>query len=169
MIRTEAESVVGRGGAGVSLAPDDLRAIVTEALAPVPAGARVLAIVPDRTRDDNTHLLVPIASQILERKNIARLDALVAQGTHPPMTEAQKCEKVGYGNGHMPGLERIFDHQWDRAADLVTLGELTADRVKALTGGLIAESVPVRLNSLLAPGLYDYVLVFGATMPHEVA
>jgi hypothetical protein len=29
--------------------------------------------------------------------------------------------------------------------------------------------VPVRLNALLAPGLYDLVLVFGATMPHEVA
>src|SRR5882724_288909 len=31
------------------------------------------------------------------------------------------------------------------------------------------ESVPVRLNALLAPGKYDTVLVFGATMPHEVA
>ncbi len=38
-----------------------------------------------------------------------------------------------------------------------------------LTGGLINEAVDVRLNALLAPGLYDTVLVFGATMPHEVA
>jgi len=169
MIRTEAESVVGRGGAGVSLAPDDLRAIVTEALARVPAGARVLAIVPDKTRDDNTHLLLPMASQVLGEKKVGRLDALIAQGTHPPMTDAQKREKIGYGSGQIPRLDRIFDHQWDRAADLVTLGTLAADRVKTLSVGLMEQAVPVQLNALLAPGIYDVVLVFGATMPHEVA
>src|SRR5216683_4595180 len=163
MIRTEAESVVGRGGAGVSLAPDDLRAIVTEALARVPAGARVLAIVPDKTRDDNTHLLLPMASQVLGEKKVGRLDALIAQGTHPPMTDAQKREKIGYGSGQIPRLDRIFDHQWDRAADLVTLGTLAADRVKTLSGGLMEQAVPVQLNALLAPGIYDVVLVFGAT------
>src|SRR5258705_11129449 len=31
------------------------------------------------------------------------------------------------------------------------------------------ETVPVRINALLAPGTYDTVLLFGATMPHEVA
>src|SRR5207253_1132207 len=50
-----------------------------------------------------------------------------------------------------------------------TLGELNADRVRELTGGLIEEAVDVRLNALLGPGIYDAVLVFGATMPHEVA
>src|SRR5207253_1810343 len=50
-----------------------------------------------------------------------------------------------------------------------TLGELNADRVRELTGGLIEEAMSVRLNALLSPGLYDTVLVFGATMPHEVA
>src|SRR5262249_25950256 len=56
-----------------------------------------------------------------------------------------------------------------RADQLVTLGELSAPRVAELTGGLMHEAVPVQLNSLLAPGRYDLVLVFGATMPHEVA
>lgn len=169
MSRAITESVVGQGSAGASLSPADLQVIMAQALSGVPRGARVLAIVPDRTRDDNTHLLMPLASQILATKSIARFDALVAQGTHPPMTDAQKREKIGYGPGPIPGLDRLFDHQWDRADQLVTLGELSADRVRTLTGGLISESVPVKLNSLLAPGVYDLVLVFGATMPHEVA
>ncbi|MGH8773494.1 MAG: lactate racemase domain-containing protein, partial [Burkholderiales bacterium] len=38
-----------------------------------------------------------------------------------------------------------------------------------LTGGLIKGAVSVNLNRLLAPGVYDTVLVFGATVPHEVA
>src|SRR5262249_40441042 len=93
----------------------------------------------------------------------------IAQGTHPPMTEAQKREKVGYTAGPIPHLGRVFDHQWDRPDQLITLGELSADKVRALTGGLVDRSVPVQLNALLAPGVYDLVLVFGATMPHEVA
>ena len=169
MSRAVTETVVGRGGADASLSASDLKGILSEALAGVPRGARVLAIVPDRTRDDNTHLLMPMASQILETRRIARLDALIAQGTHPPMTDAQKREKIGWGIGALPGLDRILDHQWDRTDQLVTLGELSAERVRELTGGLIAQSVPVQLNSLLSPGRYDLVLVFGATMPHEVA
>jgi lactate racemase len=161
--------VAGQGSATASLDASDLQAIVGRALAGVTPGARVLAIVPDKTRDDNTHLLLPFAAQALEAKKVGRLDALVAQGTHPPMTDAQKRDKVGAGAAPLPCLGRIFDHQWDRADQVFTLGHLTADRVKHLTGGLIAEPVPVQLNSLLEPGVYDLVLVFGATMPHEVA
>jgi nickel-dependent lactate racemase len=169
MARAVDAPVVGHGSASASLDTGDLQAIVGQALAGVAAGARVLAIVPDRTRDDNTHLLLPFAAQVLDAKNIARLDALVAQGTHPAMTEAQKRDKIGCGAGSLPGLDHIFDHQWDREDQLVTLGHLSSDRVKELTGGLMAEPVPVQLNALLGPGVYDLVLVFGATMPHEVA
>ncbi len=163
-------SEAGWGGAADALDAQDLRAIVDQALAEVPADARVLAIVPDRTRDDNTHLLFPMAAQALAGRRISKLDALVAQGTHRPMTDAQKREKIGATAGAaVPGLGRIFDHQWDRADALVQLGELSAARVAELTDGLIHESVPVRLNALLAPGVYDLVLVFGGTVPHEVA
>ena len=41
--------------------------------------------------------------------------------------------------------------------------------MSGLTGGLIDNAVPVSINKLLAPGIYDTVLVFGATVPHEVA
>ncbi len=143
----------------------DLTRIVQEALNVVQPGERVLAIIPDKTRDDNTDLLFPIANQFLSERGVACFDALVAQGTHPPMTPQQKLAKIGLE--HFAG--RIFDHCWDRADEIVTLGELSGETVSALTNGLLDRAVPVTINKLLAPGVYDTVLVFGATVPHEVA
>jgi nickel-dependent lactate racemase len=163
------ESTVGRGGATVALSQEELRAIVTEALTEIGPDERVLAIVPDKTRDDNTDQLVPFAAEILEQKKVGRFDALIAQGTHGPMSEAEKRAKISW-NIIAPGtIGNIFDHQWDRDDELVTIGELSAAQIADLTDGLMHEAVRVRINALLAPGRYDTVLVFGATMPHEVA
>jgi lactate racemase len=162
-------AVAGRGAPTLSLSPEEMRAIVAEALDSIELGERVLAIVPDKTRDDNTDLLFPFAAEILAHKKVAQFDALIAQGTHGPMTEAEKHEKVGWSKIANGSVGPIFDHQWNREDELVTLGELSAERIAELTDGLMRESVPIRLNALLAPGKYDTVLVFGATMPHEVA
>jgi nickel-dependent lactate racemase len=163
------ETVVGRGAATLSLSPEDLRAIVLEALADIGPGERVLAIVADKTRDDNADQLVPFAAEILAQKKIEPFDVLIAQGTHGPMNEAEKHAKIGWSKVAPGNIGNIFDHQWDREDELVTIGELSSAQVADLTDGLMREAVPVRINALLAPGRYDTVLVFGATMPHEVA
>jgi len=139
--------------------------IIRDALAVVQPGERVLAIIPDRTRDDNTDLLFPIANQFLTKIGVSRFDALVAQGTHPPMTDAQKRTKIG--DEHFSG--RIFDHQWNNPDEIVTLGELNAETLRSLTDGLIDRAVPVTINRLVGARVYDTVIVFGATVPHEVA
>ncbi len=138
---------------------------VQQALDVIQPGERVLAIIPDKTRDDNTHELFPIAADFLTKRGVAAFDALVAQGTHPPMSESQKLFKIGAT--HFSG--ELFDHRWDEAGELVTIGELSAATVQQLTNGLIEHAVPVTINKLLAPGIYDTVVVFGATVPHEVA
>ncbi|HEV7684824.1 MAG TPA: lactate racemase domain-containing protein [Pyrinomonadaceae bacterium] len=163
------ESTIGRGAATLTLSREELRAIVRQALADLDPCERVLAIVPDKTRDDNTDQLLPFAAEILAQKKLDRFDVLIAQGTHGPMNEAEKREKIGWSKIAPGILDNIFDHQWDREAELVTIGELTAVQVTDLTSGLMHEAVPVRINALLTPGRYDTVLVFGATMPHEVA
>jgi len=142
-----------------------LTAIIQQALDVIQPGERVLAIIPDKTRDDNTHLLFPIANEFLSKRGVASFDALVAQGTHPPMSQSQKLAKIGLSK--FSG--QIFDHRWDEPDELITLGELSAETVRRLTDGLIEQAVPVSINKLLAPGIYDTVLVFGATVPHEVA
>ena len=147
----------------------EMRQIVRDALAGVKPGTRVLAVIPDKTRDDNTDLLFPMVSQELAARRAGRLDALVAQGTHPPMTDAEKRAKIGAGTAAMPLFGEVFDHHWDDPSQLTTLGTLTADEVAGLTGGLMRQEVTIQLNRLLAPGVYDLILVLGAVVPHEVA
>src|SRR5260370_4262418 len=146
------DAVVGRGAATLALSAEELRQIVAEALDNITAGERVLAIVPDKTRDDNTDLLFPFAAEILRQKEIAQFDALIAQGTHSPMTEDEKREKIGWTRIANGSVGRVFDHRWDNEEELVTLGELSAARISELTEGLMNETVPVRLNALLSPG-----------------
>jgi len=145
--------------------PVILSNIIQQALDVIRPGERVLAIIPDKTRDDNTHELFPIANEFLTKRGVVSFDALVAQGTHPPMSAAQKLAKIG--NVNFRGS--LFDHRWDDPSELITLGELSGETVQELTNGLIDNTVPVSINKLLAPGIYDTVLVFGATVPHEVA
>jgi nickel-dependent lactate racemase len=163
-----APSTIGQGGPELDLSSDQLRVIVEQALLSIGPDARVLAIISDKTRDDNTDLLFPFAAEILTARLVARFDALVAQGTHLPMTANEKRAKVGLRNGETFGGE-IYDHQWNDPKELVTVGELSAERVRELTGGLLTEAVLVNLNRLLGPDVYDTVLIFGGTVPHEVA
>ena len=165
-----ASSVIGRGAPELDLSSEELRAIVEQSLACIGPGARVLAIIPDKTRDDNTDTLFPAAAEILAAKSVAQFDALVAQGTHMPMSDGEKRAKIGLREGDSaPALGQIYDHRWNSPEELVTIGELSAARVSELTGGLINDAIKVNLNRLLAPGTYDTVLIFGATAPHEVA
>jgi nickel-dependent lactate racemase len=160
--------IVGEGSPESNLTQQELAAIVREALEPIRPNERVLAIVPDKTRDDNTDILFPIAADVLSQRNVAGFDALVAQGTHPPMSAEQKLSKLGL-NSTNSFSGTLFDHRWDDPEELVTLGELREQTVQQVTTGLINYAVPVTLNKLLAPGIYDTVLVFGGTVPHEVA
>ena len=110
----------------------------------------------------------PLTASLIRR--IAKLDALIAQGTHPPMSEREKRAKIGAGNGvQLPGLGRIFDHDWANPEKLATIGVLDPERVRELSGGLMDSPIEIRVNKLLAPGFYDTVLIFGTTAPHEVA
>ena len=159
-------TTIGRGAPELDLTPNELREIVVQGLLGIAPGARVLAILPDKTRDDNTDILFPAAAQFLASRQVAAFDALIAQGTHVPMTEREKLEKVGMLGG-LTNVGAIYDHQWDSPDALVKLGELSAEQVTQLTGGLLNNAVPITLNKLITN--YDTILVFGATVPHEVA
>ena len=170
MINQSNQNVCGTGAPEADLDAADFRPILEKALANIAPNSKILAIIPDKTRDDNTDQLFPIAAEILNRKNIARLDALVAQGTHSPMPEAEKLLKIGAKNlAEIPNLRNIFDHDWSDPENLTIIGELPAEKVREITGNLFDEAIPLSINKLLAPGNYDVVLIFGATVPHEVA
>src|SRR5216683_453144 len=169
MSSTPAPAFVGTGSSEGDLSRTDLRAILEQSLLRVAPGARVLSIIPDKTRDDNTDILFPIAAEILQGRQISQFDALVAQGTHVPMTDEEKRSKIGANENSVPGLGHVYDHQWNVPEELVTIGELSAARVTELTGGLIEDAVTVNLNRRLGAGVYDTIIIFSATVPHEVA
>ena len=155
----------GEGSRDHDLSKENCTQILTRALDGIAPHSRVLAILPDKTRDDTTHILFPIADEILRDRKVQSFDALMAQGTHPPMSDEQKLDKIG-----LPSFNgTLFDHEWNQPEELITLGDLEQEKVAQLTGGLVDHPVRVTLNKLLAPGVYDVVLVFGATVPHEVA
>ena len=156
----------GRGSPDSDLTDEQLGAIVREALADVPRDTRVLAIIPDKTRDDTTHVLFPVANEVLTERGVAKFDALVAQGTHGPMSDREKFTKIGMGESFNGS---VFDHAWDESDELVSLGDLPRDQVHQITGGLFDEAIPLTVNRRLAPGEYDLILIFGSTVPHEVA
>ena len=55
-----AAATIGKGGPDLDLSRDELRSMVEEALSDISPNARVLAIISDKTRDDNTDVLFPV-------------------------------------------------------------------------------------------------------------
>lgn len=171
MMNTEiASEVIGRGTPAADLVRSELRDIVAQALSGIAPRSRVLAIVPDKTRDDNTDTLFPIAAEILAGRGVSVFDALIAQGTHAPMTYAEKRHKIGapFNETNTYG-GRIHDHHWDDVTEIATLGELPAAQVARLTRGAFDRAIPITINRHVVNGEYDTILVFSATVPHEVA
>jgi nickel-dependent lactate racemase len=162
--------IYGFGTADSDLSLHDFAGILHESLANINKGSRVLVIVPDKTRDDNTHHLVPITAGILSGKQPSKFDILIAQGTHAPMTEREKLSKIGIeSHDEIPILGNIFDHEWNNPDELISIGKLTAEMVREITNGLIGHPIDLTINNRISTDHYDHILVFGACAPHEVA
>ncbi len=132
-------------------------------------GKRVLVIIPDQTRTMPLPLFFRAITGALLGKAQA-IDFVVALGTHPPLSEAQLLKLVGltaeekvahYSKVH------LFNHAWQDPNALVQIGEIAADRIEQISGGLFCQAVPVRLNRLILD--YDQLLICGPVFPHEVA
>jgi nickel-dependent lactate racemase len=97
----------------------------------------------------------------------AVLDFLVALGTHQPMGDAPLGRLVGKTvTGGRTGPTRIFNHEWGDPANFATVGTIPAEEIRQLSGGLLAQDVPVSLNKRIFE--YDHLIVCGPVFPHEV-
>jgi nickel-dependent lactate racemase len=131
------------------------------------AGKRVLVLVPDATRTAPLPLLFDALWNRISSV-VAKLDVLIALGTHPPMSEEQIGRLLGLeGAGRAKfSRVRVFNHEWNRDEALTTLGTLTAAETRALSQGMLSLDVPVRINARIRD--YDVLLVLGPVFPHEV-
>ncbi len=159
--------VIGKGSADRYLTNDEVREVVAQGLATLALdGKRVLIIIPDGTRTMPMPLMFGLFEELLGPRAQA-LDYLVALGTHPPMDDAQLSKLVGRAvvNGQV-GKSHIYNHGWGDPKNLRTIGTISAGDIREITGGLMAQEVPVTLNKLILD--YDQLIVCGPVFPHEV-
>ncbi|HEX4073385.1 MAG TPA: lactate racemase domain-containing protein [Planctomycetaceae bacterium] len=130
-------------------------------------GKQVLVLVPDLTRTAPLPLLLDALWDRLSAV-VRRLDVLVALGTHPPLSEAQIGRLLGIEGERRAKFSRVrvFNHDWNNDAALVTLGTLSSAETRELSRGLLSLEVPVRINARVRD--YDVLLVLGPVFPHEV-
>lgn len=132
-------------------------------------GERVLVVVPDATRSVPLGELFATVHDTLAGR-AATVDVLVALGTHQPMTPGQIAARFGFADasalaGRYPDVT-FHNHEWADPAAFVDLGRIPADELAALSNGMLAADVPVRVNRLVTE--YDAALVLGPVFPHEV-
>jgi nickel-dependent lactate racemase len=128
----------------------------------------ILLIIPDSTRSGPFHSLVRRVLRIL-KPSAAKVDILIALGTHPPMSAGQIGRFLKISASDRRGVYRnvgIFNHEWDRKGSLRRIGVLDPATVRRLTRGLFCESVPVEVNRRVFD--YDRIVVLGPVFPHEV-
>ncbi len=148
------------GGAGQVLSEDEVTAFVGDALSGAGLeGRSVCVIVPDATRSCPLPLLIRAVHQALHGK-VSKLTILIALGTHAEMTPDELRKHLG------AEYDGVLNHEWWKPETFVDLGTISAERVREISGGMLNDEVPVRLNRAVVE--HDVALVVGPVFPHEV-
>ncbi len=158
-----------RADEGKSLTSSQVEAVLDGFVARYPfTGKRVLLIIPDGTRTAPVGTLFKGLHARLH-KIAARLDIIIALGTHPSMGEEAINHRLEITPEERVGKYRdvrVFNHSWNDPATLVEIGRIPAEEIHDLSGGLFVMEVPVHINRLVHE--YDTLLVIGPVFPHEV-
>jgi nickel-dependent lactate racemase len=161
--------MIGKGYTNQLLAESEVRELTAAALdAARLDGKRVLIIIPDGTRTAPIPLMFRLFHEHL-RGRVAALDYLIALGTHQAMTDTAINKLIGVSveeRATTYANVNIFNHRWDLEETFVTLGEISADEIAAISNGLLRQAVSVRINKMIFD--YDQVIICGPTFPHEV-
>lgn len=153
------------------LTEEQIRETLAGALAGRFDNRRVLVLIPDHTRTAPLPQMFRILVDVL--RSTRQLDFVVALGTHLPLDDGALLRLVGLSAGERATTYRhvgLFNHVWDDADALATIGTLSREQVQALAGDAwhpsLGDDVPVRINRRALD--YDDLLIVGPTFPHEV-
>lgn len=130
-------------------------------------GKRILVLTPDTTRTCPLPLMVRCLQETICSK-AARLDFMVALGTHTPLDESRILELYGITGEQKKRYPNsaFLNHRWDLPDTMTRIGFIEEDEIEALSGGRLKERVPVDINKAIFD--YDLILVCGPVFPHEV-
>src|SRR5690348_16561642 len=144
--------IQGKGFTTQTLTDEDVRHLLEIACNDLALdGKRVLVIIPDGTRTAPLPLMFRLLYEQLGQR-VARLDYLIALGTHQPMSEEAIAHLVGViaeeRARDYPNVE-IYNHHWEDPNQLCTIGTISVAEAQRLTDGTLVEEVPVTLNRMI--------------------
>lgn len=131
-------------------------------------GKRVLFLIPDSTRSMPMPAMFRGLFNALHGR-AAKMDYLIALGTHPPMPDNAIHDLLG-----ITAEERetayadvgIFNHEWQNPDALACIGTVSADEIAEISNGLMRQEADVLINKRVLD--YDVVCIVGPVFPHEV-
>ena len=129
---------------------------------------RVLVLTPDGTRTCPLPMMVRVIGEVIG-ETAAKLDFMVALGTHPVLSESAILALYGISAEERRGRfgrSDFFCHRWDLPETFQRIGELTEAEVATISGGLLRERVPIEINKQIFA--YDLIIILGPVFPHEV-
>jgi len=148
------------GGPGQILETEEVRAFVRARVAGLDlAGRSLCVVIPDGTRQCPLPLLLEAIEEGVGDR-VASCTAVVALGTHAPMSEAAIGALVGTAS------ISTCNHAWWEDDTFTHVGTLPGELVRELSGGRIHDSIDVRINRLVVES--DVTLIVGPVLPHEV-
>ena len=160
--------LIGKGYTDRFLTEAEASAIFGEGVSQLAVnGKKVLVIIPDSTRSGPIPLCFRELTRLLSPR-VAKLDFIIALGTHMAMDEARICQHVGITLQERRTTYRnvgLFNHNYREG--LAKIGTIPGSEIDALSGGLMREDVPVEINARLLD--YDHIIVCGPVFPHEIA
>ncbi len=132
------------------------------------SGKKILVVIPDHSRTAPIDVMFRTVYNLLADK-VKLLDFIIALGTHPPMSDEAINHRVGITQQERATKyprARFFNHHWNDPQQLVTIGALSEQQVKEISGGLMSAKVNVTINKMALD--YDVIMIIGPTFPHEV-
>jgi nickel-dependent lactate racemase len=161
--------VTGKGSPDTIVSEEDVKEII-EAGTPknLFENKRVLVLTPDATRTCPLPMMIGALHDVMGGQS-AKLDFMVALGTHSPLSEEKILEL--YGISAQTRKEKFsestfFNHRWDLAQTFLRIGHLNREEIEEISGGLLKEEVPIDINQKIHD--YDLVVILGPVFPHEV-
>lgn len=163
---------------GEQLTPEQIFATIEAAFQSVTvSGKKILVIIPDRTRTAPIPTFFRGLCSTLGR-DAAKLDFLIALGTHSPLSESEKLSFLEITEEEKETTFKrfgVYNHNWTDPNTFANLGVITRNEIEQIAGeavrrldhdaGLLRD-VPVTLNRMILD--YDLLVICGPTFPHEV-
>ncbi|MDN6373801.1 MAG: lactate racemase domain-containing protein, partial [Brevibacterium aurantiacum] len=165
-----AERAALLGGPDGVLTDEQITGFLTEQLAGQDLeGRSVCLIIPDGTRSVPLPKVLPAIHDALAGR-ASSVTVLIALGTHAAMSETAIDTLLGateHGAAQTYPEWTVVNHAWDDPEQIADLGEIPAEQIAELTGGLLTD-IPMRvqINRLVAES--DVNLIVGPVFPHEV-